>query len=241
MASLAHHLRVAVQRAGLDGIRYLRVHGSTGRPGRLLTRHRIDTVLDVGANTGQYAFSIRAGGYRRAIVSYEPLSAAFAKLQASARRDDRWSAKNLALGAAPGTLEINIAGNSVSSSFLPMLPSHASAAPKSAYVGREVVDVSTVDDEMRTISAERPFLKIDSQGFEAQILDGARHSLSRFQGVQLELSLVLLYEGQDLFDDILHRLTSEGLELWSLERGFTDPHDERLLQVDGWFFRPDAG
>jgi FkbM family methyltransferase len=240
MASLAHHLRVAVQRGGRDALRVSRVHGGTGRPGRLLARHGVDTVLDVGANVGQYALSIRGGGYRGTIVSYEPLTAAFSKLEASARHDDRWSARHTALGAARGTLEINVAGNSVSSSFLPMLPSHASAAPRSAYVGQEVVDVSTVDDEMLTISAERPFLKIDSQGFEGRILDGAAASLPRFHGVQLEMSLVPLYEGQELFDEILHRLTSEGFELWSLEPGFTDPHDDRLLQVDGWFFRPTA-
>jgi FkbM family methyltransferase len=240
MTSLLHRLRVAVQRTGLDVRRYSKVRDDSGRAGRLLTNLGVDVVLDVGANVGQYARSLRDGGYRGEIISYEPLSDAFAKLEASAEDDDRWFTRNAALGAHRGTREINVAGNSVSSSFLPMLRSHASAAPTSAYVGRETVDVSTVDEEMLTIAAELPFLKIDAQGFEGRVLDGSTESLSRFRGIQLELSLVPLYEGQELFDDVFHRLASEGFELWSLERGFTDPRDERLLQVDGWFLRPVA-
>ena len=82
-----------------------------------------------------------------------------------------------------------------------------------------------------------PFLKIDTQGYEWQVLDGARESLSQCQGVLCELSLVPLYEGQCLWMEMIQRLESGGFTLWSIQKGFTDLRDGRTLQVDAIFLR----
>ena len=205
-----------------------------------LDRFDVDLVLDVGANAGQFSSELRSVGYKGGLVSFEPLSVAHHTLSAAARRDANWVVHPRgAIGDQDGEIEIHIAGNSVSSSLLPMMEAHSSAAAGSAYVGVEKTRISRLDSVGPTYIAKchRPFLKIDTQGYEWQVLDGARETLSRMQGVLCELSLVPLYDGQRLWMDISQRLEREGFTLWSIQPGFTDPRDGRTLQVDAIFFR----
>src|SRR5690242_8065586 len=102
--------------ATLDVIRYHPRSHPLARRMRLLATHGIDVVLDVGANIGQYGEELRRLGYRGRIVSFEPMSAAFAELQARAQADGRWQVIHAGLGAQAGTARINLAGNSASSS-----------------------------------------------------------------------------------------------------------------------------
>lgn len=200
----------------------------------------VDLVFDIGANVGQFAQQLRSVGFKGHIVSFEPLSVAHQALTVAASKDPKWQVHPRgAIGDRDGEIEIHIAGNSVSSSVLPMLEAHASAAEGSAYVGVEKTPIFKLDSIAPNYLAQsrRPFLKIDTQGYEWQVLDGARETLSRMQGVLCELSLVPLYEGQRLWLDMIHRLESEGFTLWSIQQGFTDPSDGRTLQVDAIFFR----
>lgn len=205
-----------------------------------LDSFNVDLVFDVGANIGQFASELRSVGFKGNIVSFEPLSDAYRLLLARAERDAKWQVHERgAVGDYVGEIEINVSGNSVSSSVLPMTEAHSSAAPNSAYVASEKVSIATLD----TISskylsmASRFFIKIDTQGFESQVLDGARETLAQAQGVLCELSLVPLYEGQLLWLDMIERLESAGFTLWSIQEGFTDSRDGRTLQVNAIFFR----
>ena len=205
-----------------------------------LRKFKIDLVLDVGANTGQFASEIRRGGYAGKIVSFEPLTQAHAELQQTSEVDPMWDVyPRCALGDHEGEETINIAGNSQSSSILPMLETHRSAAPESAYQGRENVPIKMLDDVVGQYlkNARAPFLKIDTQGFEWQVLDGARETLPHIKGILVELSLVPLYEGQHLWREIIDRLETEGFVLWGFKPGFTDQATGQSLQVDGMFFR----
>ena len=205
-----------------------------------LRKFDIDLVLDVGANKGQFASEIRQSGYAGRIVSFEPLSQAHAGLLQSSAGDSLWKAcPRCALGDYVGEVEINIAGNSQSSSILPMLETHRSAAPASAYQGKEVVPITTLDAiaDQYLNGAHAPFLKIDTQGFEWQVLDGARSTLPHIKGILVELSLVPLYEGQHLWREIIDRLEAEGFTLWGFKPGFTNLASGRSLQVDGFFYR----
>ena len=83
------------------------------------------------------------------------------------------------------------------------------------------------------------FIKIDTQGFEWQVLDGAHETLQQVRGVLCELSLVPLYDGQRLWRDIVDRLDADGFMLWALQKGFTDPCTGQSLQMDGIFLRQD--
>jgi len=205
-----------------------------------LDRFGVDLVFDIGANAGQFATELRSVGYKGRIVSFEPLLDAYRAAASVAARDPKWTVHERgAIGDYDGEVEINIAGNSVSSSVLPMLDSHSSAEVSSAYIGSEKVPIYRLDSITPGYvqNSSSYFLKIDTQGFEWQVLDGACSTLGQARGVLCELSLVPLYEGQRLWMDLLQRLESEGFTLWSIQKGFTDPRDGRTLQVDAIFFR----
>jgi FkbM family methyltransferase len=205
-----------------------------------LRKSEIDLVLDVGANKGQFASKIRQCGYAGRIVSFEPLSQAHGELLKSSAADPMWDVyPRCALGDHDGEGEINIAGNSESSSILPMLESHRSAAPESAYQGKEVVPIKTLDAVAGKYlkDARSTFLKIDTQGFEWQVLDGARDTLPHIKGILVELSMVPLYEGQHQWREVIDRLEAEGFTLWAFKPVFSDQASGRTLQVDGVFYR----
>ena len=206
---------------------------------RALAHHGIDTVIDVGANVGQYAALLRAGGYRGQIVSVEPLDSAFAALSARAAKDPRWTALQNGVGEAPGTIDINISANSYSSSVLDINDAHLDAAPDSRYVGTQQIELTTVAHlvDQQGIDPARCLLKVDTQGYESQVLAGAEPVLGKIAAVQLELSFVELYAGQALFDDHVAALRGHGFELWSLDPGISGS-DGRMLQCDGLFMRP---
>lgn len=207
---------------------------------RLLEFYAVDTVLDVGANTGQFARQLRRHfGYAGRILSFEPLSAAFAELQRAAGGDAQWQVFNFALGESAGSQRIHVAANSESSSLLDMLPRHLQAAPGSAYAGEESVRIETLDTvfEQNCAGARNVYLKIDTQGYEAQVLRGGSNCLARIDTIQVEMSLVPLYEGQALFGDLYAQLTGQGYTLVAVENNFGDPRTGQLLQVDGTFHR----
>jgi FkbM family methyltransferase len=206
---------------------------------KLLRAIGVDLVLDVGANAGQYARRLRLAGYEGRIVSFEPLSDAFAALERNAARDPLWSARRVALGDEDGSSEIHVAGNSWSSSLLEMGERHLASAPESAYVASETVDVARLDSIWPDVvrDGEKPFLKLDVQGFEMHALRGARENLDQVAGVQVELALTKLYEGDSPWREVVDHLEEKGFQLAGLEPGFEDPDSGRMLQADGIFIR----
>jgi FkbM family methyltransferase len=200
----------------------------------------INVVFDIGANEGQFAKEIREHGYSGKIISFEPLTSARKNLLAFAALDLGWHVhEQSAIGNQNGEIEIHIAGNSVSSSVLPMLESHSSAAVGSTYVGSERVPIFKLDSIANKYLDKNSnlFIKIDTQGYEWQVLDGANESLKRAQGVLCELSLVPLYHEQRLWKDIVDRLDQYGFMLWALQKGFTNPKTGQSLQMDGIFVK----
>jgi FkbM family methyltransferase len=213
-----------------------------GRRARWLRDLDVDVVLDVGANAGQYASEIRSGGYRGTIVSFEPLSSAFTALERIADADPDWQCLQVALGARVGQAELNVSGYSESSSLLPMDDRHVAALPISAYVGRETVSVTTLDLVSPPLVADRRavWLKLDVQGYETQVLEGARDTLARCVGLECELSLVPLYQGQALGHDVVALLAGFGFRAVAVEEGFTDPASGETLQLNVIFLRDTA-
>jgi len=204
---------------------------------QFLQRYAIGLVLDVGANAGQYARRIRSMGYRGRIVSFEPLPDAFVKLQANARGFPEWQVANLALGAADGVGTLHVAGNSQSSSLLPMAALHLAAAPESAYVGAVTVPVRRLDGILHEYCqpADRVFLKMDVQGGERDVLAGAGAALDRFVGVQLEMAFEPMYEGETLFPAMCDYMCGAGYSLMSLAGVWRDRRTGQILQVEGVF------
>lgn len=207
----------------------------------MLATHRVNLIFDVGANVGQFGRQLRNAGYGGRIVSFEPLAPARKELALACKNDLLWElAPQAAVGSEDGEIEIHVAGNSVSSSVLNMLDAHAFAAPESVYVDSEKVPLRRLD----TLAPDYPqqdsvlFIKIDTQGYEDRVLEGAPKLLARAVGLQLELSLVPLYEGQRLYDEMIAQLKALDFVLWSMTPAFVDPKSGRLLQIDATFFRP---
>ena len=229
-----------IRQLGFELRRYRPASSSTAQFMAMLSTHGVNLVFDVGANTGQFGQSLREADYLGRIVSFEPLSIARDQLLQASRKDALWEiAPRAAIGSENGEIEIHVAGNSVSSSILDMLDTHVSAAPESRYVGSERVSLQRLDslapDYLRPDSV--PFLKIDTQGYEDRVLQGATGVLDQIVGLQLELSLVPLYEGQRLFYEMVDQLKAKGFEVWAIWPAFTDPKSGRSLQVDVTFFR----
>jgi len=136
-------------------------------------------------------------------------------------------------------VEINVAGNSASSSILDMMDSHKLAAPHSQYIDTEKVPLRRLDSltEDYRDKYSNIFIKIDTQGYEHFVLEGAVKTLESVMGIQLELSLVPLYEGQLLYDDLVEKMELLGFNIWDISIGLIDPKSGRLLQVDIVFFR----
>jgi FkbM family methyltransferase len=199
----------------------------------------IDLILDVGANAGQYGRLARSLGYRGQIFSFEPVKPVFALLEAATAPDDKWKAFNYALGEENYTTEINVSKNTYSSSILEIDEKHVAAAPESVIIDKETIQVRKLDDVYPGISSgfQRPFLKLDVQGFEKKVLDGAKIVLRQVQGVQLELSLSTLYRNETTFTEMLVYMNDNGFELVSLENGLADPNSAFLLQADGIFIK----
>lgn len=231
-------IRRVANSLGIEITRYCPSSSAAAQLAKALEISNTNLIFDIGANEGQFARQVRRHGYRDKIVSFEPLSTARERLLAFSALDSAWEVhERSAVGDYDGEVKINIAGNSVSSSVLPMLESHASAAPRSAYVGSEDVPIVRLDSvASRYLMPETNlFVKIDTQGFEWQVLEGATETLSRTQGLLCELSLIPLYGGQVMWQDIVNHLDASGFGIWALQQGFTDPSTGQCLQVDAIF------
>jgi FkbM family methyltransferase len=204
---------------------------------RLLQSHAIDTVIDIGANAGQYASLLRLLGYRGRIASYEPLPDAFQRLQAAAAADSAWTVVQKAVGDASGTLTLRVARNSVSSSVLEMSERHVEAEPESQAVGSVAVSSISLAEIIESAGAANLMVKIDTQGYERQVLASGAASLRSVRLFEIEMSLVELYSGQALFREIDAKMLEAGFRLASIEEGFFDKNTGELLQMDAIYAR----
>lgn len=206
-----------------------------------LLHNNIDMIFDIGANTGQFGELIYKLGYKGKMVSFEPLQSAYESLSANSKPYSGWTpAERCAIGEEDGEIEMHISENSISSSALSMLEDHEAAAPKSKYIGTEKAKVYKLDSVFDKYSSgcKNVFVKIDTQGYEDKVLNGAVNSMSQIKGLYMEMSLLKLYDGQALFKELYERVISYGFELHGIQPAFVNKETGRVLQVDAAFFRP---
>lgn len=208
---------------------------------RFLVGQEIDLVLDVGANIGQYASMLRRLGYKNKIISFEPQKEAYLSLSKNSSHDNLWDvAPRAAIGAVDGEITIHLSKNSVSSSVLPILDSLIEYEPETKYFGEQTVPMFSLDTVTQPYSIKSfksILLKIDVQGFEKSVIQGSTEILPYVNALQLELSLVPLYENQVLFYEMIGILDQLGFEAYAIIPGFADTKTGRMLQVDGIFIR----
>lgn len=186
---------------------------------RLLSWLEVDCVFDVGANTGQYAAMLRRNaGYRGRIISFEPIPEAAEQIRRKAASDKAWTVEQLALAEAAGWRTFNIMASSEFSSL---------SQPKSDEVGlfnelnRPVrtitVETRTLDQAFRRLQDQfgfrRPFLKMDTQGFDLSVIQGAQACLQQFVGFQSELAIKRIYQDATDFRDALRVYENLGFDL----------------------------
>ena len=233
-------IKKIMRKFGVDIKRYSPVTNEAAQLMAILENNKINTVFDVGANIGQFGKYLRGAGYNGRIISFEPLELAWEKLYKESKSDKLWTVcKRTAIGDIHGEIIINVAGNSASSSILNMLEIHKKAAPISEYVGREKVELNRLDTlaQEYILNDSNIFVKIDTQGYEDKVLIGAEDIMNNVAGIQIELSLIPLYEGQCLYDEMIEKLKNLGFKLWGLTPAFIDPANGRLLQIDATFFK----
>ncbi len=204
-----------------------------------------NVVLDVGANTGQFGDLLFDTGFDGTLISFEAIPSVHAQLSkhAMTKRGQWRIAPCAAVGSKRGQIDFNVSANSVSSSILPMRDTHLEAAPESRYVDKVTVAVDRLDAVALELipSSAVMLLKVDTQGYEMEVVKGATGLLQRIAAIQLELSLIPLYEGAPTFVEMLDFMASTGFELFSIVPGFRDPRSGRLLQMDGFFVRSNQG
>lgn len=205
---------------------------------KIIEHFNINSIYDIGANTGQYASELFQLGFKGRIISFEPLTLPYSTLVLNSKRNSRWFVHDkCAIGNAKSYILMNVSKNSVSSSILPILDAHVESAQDSVYVDSESVEVETFDSIFPFYFQEndKSLLKIDTQGFESHVLDGSINSLNKITLIQCELSLVPLYENQKLYKEMIEKIESLGFTLWSIRSGFTNRRNGRTLQVDAIF------
>ena len=206
---------------------------------KLLKNFNIDVIIDVGANIGQYGSELRNIGYKGRIISFEPTSEAFEKLQKTAAKDNLWEVHHMSLGERDGESTINISKNSVSSSILNDLPQLTDSAPEATFIKKETIKIKKLDSvfDNLNIKDKNIYLKIDTQGYEKMVLDGAVESLKNVLGIQIEMALIPSYEGSLTFEEMSDRLKNLSFKLTTIESGHYNKKTGELIEVDGVFFK----
>lgn len=224
----------ALRRRGLP----LTSYGALSRP--WLRDIGFRSILDVGANDGQFAAAAHAVFPDAAIYSFEPIPDCFAKLTKTMAGVPKFKAFDLGLGAASGEMQINRSDFSPSSSFRPMAGLHKSVYPHTAHSVPLTVRVETLDGVAKGLELAEPLLlKMDVQGYEDQVLAGGGDTARRAAAIITEVSYETLYDGQPLFDAIYRSITGMGFVYkGSLEQ--TEDNAGRALFADGIFVRMGA-
>jgi FkbM family methyltransferase len=188
----------------------------------LLARLKVDCVLDVGANVGQYHDFLRDKVfYDGSIISFEPVSRHVEALRERSRADRDWHIEGYALGSRDGSMPINVMVSDQFSSFLE--PDHdrvKEIAELNTPRHTETVTVRTLDVVLpllqQRIGFERPYLKIDTQGFDIEVLRGAGDSLPAVKALQTEASIIGIYKGMPQYIDTLRYLDERGFDITGL-------------------------
>lgn len=235
-------LGAILERLGLILMKRTNPRYYLGTRAKIIKLANLDLVLDVGANTGQYALEMRKLGYKGKMISFEPMTKEFSRLKGLSDLDNNWEVYNFALGSEVSEQKINITENSISSSLLDPTSLQFQHSKNSKIIKTEKIKVECLDSFFQEDSLDRfkrIWLKMDVQGFEDKVLIGAGKCLKSISYIQLELSFSELYKDSKTILPMLELLEQLGFQLIAFEPGFTNQNIGGFLQVDGILIRRD--
>lgn len=196
------------------------------------------TVIDVGANVGQFAVACAKSLADVTVHSFEPLPECVVKLKQNVARFRSVHVYPIALGGQRGEAMFHVNSHSHSSSILELGERHRKAFPHAREIETIKVPLSTLDREMALVSLERPvLLKLDVQGYEPQVLEGASETLKRLDYVLLEASFRPMYQGERTFMEIARMMEQRGFKFLRPIAWLNDPQSGEVLQTDALFVR----
>ncbi len=200
----------------------------------LFKHHRIDCVIDVGANRGQYAGSLRNMGYKGEIHSFEPTTRAYQELQSRSLNDARWHIYQLAIGRHGDNMEINIAAYDDLSSFLKASQySTDTFQHKSRITGTEMVEIKRLDEVFSDgMDNHRIHLKMDTQGYDLEIFAGVGDLIKQVVTLQSEISIRPLYDGMPDYITALQVFRDAGFSISGLFPVTRDKRDLTVIEFD---------
>jgi len=203
-----------------------------------LRQYEIKTILDIGANTGQFAHKINKIFPNANIYCFEPLEDCYQELVNNCREFNSFQAFNCAIGNETGEIEIHRSEYSPSSSLLPMADLHKESYPHTRNEIIEKVKIMRLDDVGNDLQINKPLLiKIDVQGFEDKVIAGGIELISQADILLLELSIEPLYKEQVLFNEIYRKVVDVGFKYQGNYSQLLNPKDGRILQVDSIFVK----
>ena len=238
LSKIRHGIRGVARRFGFEVVRFNNQETLDSHLKTLLDKLRINCVLDVGGHFGEYASVLREVGYRGHIISFEPNPESFAKLSRRMAGDPLWRGHQLALGDREGELEMKLLGVSWCDSFLPLNEYGQERLQDAAVVQRiEKVQVRRLETELDRLVAHVPqpriFLKLDTQGYDMRVIDGAGAALARIIALQSEVVVKPIYQGMMTYRDSLAKLEELGFELTGLFPVTRDGTDQlRVVEMD---------
>ncbi|MGC9342613.1 MAG: FkbM family methyltransferase [Bacteroidales bacterium] len=208
---------------------------------KILQTYGFDKVIDIGANTGQFAESLIDFGFRGEIISFEPTSVAYKMLEKRAGKYTNWNiAERCAIGNFNGNIDINVSHNSLFSSIKNITDEYASYNEGSKSKTIENVKIFTFDSLASTYikKGEKVFLKIDTQGFEQEVLEGAQEALNSVNGVKIEIPLVPIYKEVKMgASDLLTYFEKRGFRCVSLQPVAVNNQTGVVHEIDGIFVK----
>ena len=199
------------------------------------------TVVDIGANRGQFSLFALHSFPDATIISLEPLSAPAARFRRVFAGERRVTLHHAALGQKSGQATMHVSGHDDSSSLLPITAVQAQLFRGTDEVRTETVRIGPLSEFLGTRSIDEPaLLKLDVQGYELEALRACEELLERFAYVCAEGSFIELYEGQVLADELVAWLRGRGYALVCVYGTISDELG-RTVQADMLFKRLKPG
>lgn len=212
----------------------------------ILRRYGVNCVFDVGAHKGQYASMLRQAGYQGHIVSFEPVPQAYEALRSRAAKDPKWTVYNHALGKENGTTTLNVVYGSMSSVLPPS--SYGTQRYKRFKNSTEhEVEIRRLDEILDSLLPDlpagtepRPYLKLDTQGYDLEVFAGLGDRVHEFVGMQSEVACLQIYSDMPRLTQAIETYEAQGFEISGMFPVTWEDQTRRVLEFDCVLVRADA-